>query len=172
MQIRVHAPLRGSWHNACLTLNLAECGPNHSQLPAPFSAFWFYVGSSILMYLMTDTLKRWEWILFLWHISRGQQYRACLSVHICMDSRTVWMIYISTLCLQDSKGLFKYSCLFFLLFSPGMCYVLRRMSESQEFYFKFYSCLRGEIYWKFAGQSCSHFLITCLIIAKQFVQML
>lgn len=125
------------------------------------------------MCLMADTLKRWAWIPFLWHISRGRWYKACLSVCICMDSRSVRMIYTPTLCLQDSKGLFKYSCLFFfLLFSPGTCYVLRRMSESREFYFKFYSCPREKIYWKFAGQSCSHFLITCLIIAKQFVQML
>lgn len=38
MQIQVHVPLQGSWHNACLTLNLAECGPNRSPLPTPFSA--------------------------------------------------------------------------------------------------------------------------------------
>lgn len=81
------------------------------------AAFWFCEGSSILMYLMADTLKRWEWIPFLWHISRGRWYKACLSMCICMDSRSVGMIYTSTLCLQDSKGLFKYSCLFFLFYS-------------------------------------------------------
>lgn len=64
--------------------------------------------------------------------------QACLSVCICMDSGSERMIYTSTLCLQDSKGLFKYSCPFFFfsfLFSTGMCYVMRRMSESLEFYF-------------------------------------
>lgn len=70
---------------------------------------------------MTDTLKRWEWMLFLWHISRGWWYKACLSMCICMDSGSVRMIYTSTLCLQDSKGLFKYSCPFFLLFILYRC---------------------------------------------------
>lgn len=72
---------------------------------------------------MTDTLKRWEWMLFLWHISRGWCYKACLSMCICMDSGSERMIYTSTLCLQDSKGLFKYSCrlFFFLFYSLLVC---------------------------------------------------
>ena len=102
--------------------------------------FDFCGGSSILMYLMTDTLKRWEWMLFLWHISRGWWYKACLSMCICMDSGSERMIYTSTLCLQDSKGLFKYSCPFFsfpFLFSTGMCYVMRRMSVSGVLFLSF-----------------------------------
>lgn len=76
------------------------------------------------MYLMTDTLKRWEWMLFLWHISRGWWYKACLLVCICTDSGPERMIYTSTLCLQDSKGLFKYSCPFFFSLFILYWYVL------------------------------------------------
>lgn len=65
---------------------------------------------------MTDTLRRWVWMLFLWHMGRGWWYKACLSVCICMDSESTRMIYTSTLCLQDSKGLFKYSCPYFFHF--------------------------------------------------------
>ena len=47
------------------------------------------------MYLMTDTLKRWKWMLFLWHMSRGWWYKACLSVYL--HGLWVWeMIYTST----------------------------------------------------------------------------
>lgn len=76
------------------------------------------------MYLMTGTLRRWEWMLFLWHIRRGWWYKACLSVRICMDSGSERMICTSTLCLQDSKGLFKYSCPFFFFLFILYWYVL------------------------------------------------
>lgn len=113
-----------------------KCSLKPLSKPTSLTAFWFLWWFIHINVANDSTRKRWGWAFPLTYQQRMMVQSVSFSVYLhgLWVSENDIYFYFMPARFKRPFQIFMFS-FFSFLFSTGMCYVMRRMSESREFYF-------------------------------------